>query len=199
MIQCKVKQLFQVVHNKIGNNEINNCFYIDVDFKSESFPIKAIRCLTSFINRDFSTKLWNQQKLFDAFIHPKKNGSLSLKDHRFNCIFECCYSLVHHMDDIKSYLEKFISVVNELSIVDCNFLNMEVLKPFFCATSLVWIHITGQYQYLLINVDTSYDTLLQAFPTLYRELNNMKGTNMLNIERQIFNFVENHILKILHA
>ena len=112
MMQCKVKQLFQVIHDKIGNNGINKCFYVNVDFKSESFPFKAIRCLTSFIDRDFSTKPWNRQKHFDAFIHQKNNESLSLKDHRFNRIFECCYSLVHHMDEIKSYLEKFSSVVN---------------------------------------------------------------------------------------
>ena len=56
MMQRKVKQLFQVIHDKIGNSEINKCFYVDVDFKSESFPLKAIRCFTSFINRDFSTK-----------------------------------------------------------------------------------------------------------------------------------------------
>ena len=156
------------------NNEINKCFYVDVDFKSESFPFKAIRCLTSFINRDFSTKPWNQKKHFDPFIHSKKNESLSLKNHRFNHIFECCYSLVHHKNDIKSYLEKFSSVVSGLSIIDRSFLNMEVLKPIFCATSLIGIHIAGPNQYLLINVDTSYDTLLQAFPTLYQELNNIK-------------------------
>ena len=32
------------------------------------------------------------------------------------------------MDDIKFYLEKFNSVVNGLSIIDRNFLDMEVLK-----------------------------------------------------------------------
>ena len=42
---------------------------------------------------------------------------------------------------------------------------------------------------------TSYDTLLQAFPTLSQELNYIKGADILNIERQIFNFVENDILK----
>ena len=44
-------------------------------------------------------------------------------------------------------------------------------------------------------MDTSYDTLLQAFPTLYQELNNIKGTDMLNTGRQSFNFVENNIFK----
>ena len=42
---------------------------------------------------------------------------------------------------------------------------------------------------------TSYDTLLLAFPTLSQELNYIKGADILNIERQIFNFVENDILK----
>ena len=90
MMQRKVK-LFQVIHYKIGNNEIHKYFYVDVDFKSQSLPSKAIRCLTSFISRNFSTKPWNRQKYFDAFIYPKKNESFSLKDHRFNDIFECCY------------------------------------------------------------------------------------------------------------
>ena len=33
MMQRKVKQLFQVILDKIGNNDINKCFCIDVDFK----------------------------------------------------------------------------------------------------------------------------------------------------------------------
>ena len=110
-----------------------------------------------------ATKPWNRQKHFDTFIHPKKNEFLSLKDHKFNRIFECWFSLVHHMVDIKSYLEKFSSVANGLSIINRSFLDMEVLKPIFCATSLIGGHITGPYQYLLINVDRSYETLLQVF------------------------------------
>ena len=99
------------------------------------------------------------------------------------------------MHDIKSYLEKFSSVLSRLSIIDRSFLDMEVLKKKLSTTSLIGVHITGPYQYLLINVDTSYDSLLQAFPTLYKELNNIKGTDMLNTRRQIFNFVENNIFK----
>ena len=138
-------------------------------------------------------------KKFDAFIHPKKNESLSLKDRRFHRIFACCYSLVDHMDDNKSYLEKFSSVFKGLPTIDCSFLNMEVLKFFVCVTSLIGIHITGPYQLFLINVDTSYDTLLQEFPTLYQGLNNIKEIRMLNTERKMFNFLENSTFKKLLA
>ena len=72
------------------------------------------------------------------------------------------------MDDIKSYLKKFSSVFNGLSIIDRSFLNMEVLNFFVCATSLIVIHITGPYQFLLINVDTSYGTFFQTFATPYK-------------------------------
>ena len=99
------------------------------------------------------------------------------------------------MDDIKSYLEKFCSVFNGLSTIDHSFLNMEVLNFFVWATSLIGIHITGPHQFLLINVDTRYDTLLQAFPTLCQELNNIKGAGILNTERKMFNFLENSIFK----
>ena len=69
---------------------------------------------------------------------------------------------------------------------------MEVLKPIFCVTRLIEIHITGLYQYLLMNVDANYDIVLQGF---YPELNIIKGADMLNIKRQIFTFVETVIFK----
>ena len=72
---------------------------------------------------------------------------------------------------------------------------MEVLKPIFCATSLIGIHITGLYLQLLINTNTNYDTLSEAFPKLYEELETIKRVDMLNTEQQIFNFVERKVKK----
>ena len=99
------------------------------------------------------------------------------------------------MDDIKSYLEKLSSAFNGLSATDRSFLNMEVLKFFVRATSLIGIHITGPCQFLLINVDTRYDTHLQAFPKLCQDFNNIKGAGILNTERKMLNFLENSIFK----
>ena len=67
---------------------------------------------------------------------------------------------------------------------------MDVLKPIFCATSLIEIHVTGPYQYSLMWVQT-----MMQFCKLYQELNNTKGADMLNTERQIFTFVETAIFK----
>ena len=110
--------------------------------------------VSSFINKDFSAKLWNRQSHFESFITPKKNKSLSLKDHRFNQIFECCTSLVYHLDDIKSYLDQFQNIINGVSILNRAFLDMEILKPILCAASLMGIHITKPLMLIIRDNDT---------------------------------------------
>ena len=87
MFQRCVKTVFQDIYNAIGNDSIKECCVTDIDFRNESFIYKAIACLCCFINSDYSSKPWNRQEHFDAYIHPKKNESLSMKDHRFNGLF----------------------------------------------------------------------------------------------------------------
>ena len=80
MFQRKVKEVFQLLHDTFGKNRIVNCFLVDVNFSGEDFITKAIKCLTSFINKDNSAKPWNRQKYFDSFIAPKKTSHSHTKD-----------------------------------------------------------------------------------------------------------------------
>ena len=88
MFQDKVKEIYQKIHNGLAVNKIKECFLVEVDLQNETFIYKAIQCITSFISKDFSAKPWNRQEHFDSFIAPKKNESLSLKDYRFNRLFD---------------------------------------------------------------------------------------------------------------
>ena len=174
MMQRKGKQLFHTIHDKIRINEINKCFMSMLISKLNLFHSKPLYVSHPSLIETFLQNCGIDKNILMP-LSIQKNESLSLKDRRINRIFKCCYSLVHHMDDIKSYLEKFSSVFNGLSTIHRSFLYMEVLKFFVCTTSLIVIHITGPYQLLMINVDTSHDTLLQTFATPYQELNNIKG------------------------
>ena len=89
MFQNKIKDICLKIHDTLGKRKINDCFLVDVEFRAESFVIKAVKCLSNFINRDYSAKPWNRQKHFEDFIKPKSNESLSLKDHRFNRLGDC--------------------------------------------------------------------------------------------------------------
>ena len=71
--------------------------------------------------KDFSAKPWNKSSHFENFIAPKKNESLSFKDHRFNSIFDSSAAILHHLNDIKNYLEQNQQFLNELSIINRGF------------------------------------------------------------------------------
>ena len=79
LFQRKIKDVCQQIHDQLGKQKLTDCFMVDLDFRNESFVVKAIKCLTNFINRDYSAKPWNRCSHFEEFIKPKENMSLSLK------------------------------------------------------------------------------------------------------------------------
>lgn len=87
MMQRKIKEVFRIIHDEIGASKIKDCFLTETDFANEDFITKSITCLSNFINKDYSAKPWNRQSHFDNFIKPRKNRSVTLKDHRFNRLF----------------------------------------------------------------------------------------------------------------
>ena len=117
MFQDKVKALCKLLHSSVGAQKISECFLVDVEFNNESFVVKAIKCLTNFINRDYSAKPWNRSNHFTEFIKPKPNMSITLKDHRFNRLFDSSLSILFHLCDISEYLDKYSSIVNGITIL----------------------------------------------------------------------------------
>lgn len=147
--------MYSEIQLSFGSKKLDDCFTVDVDFKSENFILKAIKCLTNFVNEENSAKPWNRFSHFSQYIAPKQNETISLKDHRFNRLNDCCLVFLHHFDDIAEYLMKFDSITNNMAILDRSFIDLgDVLKPIFCATAILGHHITRPFHRLLIDVDT---------------------------------------------
>ena len=49
MFRNKIKELCQKIHDSLGKRRIKKCFLVDVEFQSELFVIKALKCLSNFI------------------------------------------------------------------------------------------------------------------------------------------------------
>ena len=77
--QGKIKELCQDTHNSLAIKKIIESFLVNVDFKNESFVIKSIKCLSNFINQDYSAKPCNRSSHFAVFITPKKINHYLLK------------------------------------------------------------------------------------------------------------------------
>ena len=120
--------------------------------------------------------------------------SLSLKDHRFNRLQDCCLSLLYHIDDIAQYLAKFSSIINGITILDRSFVEMEILKPIFASISLLGIHITRPFHTLLIDPKTTWTTLQAAFKKLYHDLVTIPVDHYLTVD-QVVTFVSSETYK----
>ena len=194
MFQGKIKQLCQQIHESLGKSKISECFLVDVEFRNESFVVKAVKCLSNFINREYSAKPWNRSNHFADFIKPRQNMSLSLKDHRFNRLQDCCLSLLYHLDEIADYLTKYTNIVNGITVLDRSFVEMEILKPIFAAISLLGVHITRPFQTLLMDSATTYSVLLTAFKQLYNDLTTKSATEYNGVS-QVATFVTEDVFK----
>ena len=170
---------------------------VDIDFHNDSLFKNALHCLTSFISNEFSSKPWNRQQEFDFFIKPKKNESLCLKHHRFNWLLDCALTMLYHLDDIRQFLDKFENIMNDITILDLSFIDMELLKPVFCATVFIGIHIGRPFLSLLLDTETNNDTLLEAFSKLHQNLTHTEISEYLQFESVVCDFVSQNRFKNL--
>ena len=156
--------------------------------------IITVKCLCNFINCEYSAKPWNRSNYFADFIKPHQNMSLSLKDHRFNRLQDCCLSLLYHLDEISDYLTKYTNIVNGITVLDRSFVEMEILKPIFTAISLLGVHITHPFQTLLMDSTTTYSVLLTSFKQLYNNLTTKSATEYIGVS-QVATFVTEDVFK----
>ena len=68
-VSGKNKEGLSDIHNSLGNKKTIEYFLVDVDFKNESFVIRSIKCISNFINQDYSAKPWNRSSHFNSNHH----------------------------------------------------------------------------------------------------------------------------------
>ena len=69
------------------------------------------------------------------------------------------------MDDIYHYLETYENMINGITILVRNFLEMEVLKPIYASIALVGIHISRAFHHLVVDKKKN-SILLKCFTTV---------------------------------
>ena len=71
MFQSKMKKICHGIHNSLVNKKIVECFLVDIEIEDELLVIKSLKCLSNFINNDYSSKPSNKPRPFASFIAPK--------------------------------------------------------------------------------------------------------------------------------
>ena len=67
---------------------------------------------------------------------------------------------MHQLNDIADYLNATYTIINDISILDKSFIEMELLKPIYGAIALLGLHITRPFHTLLIDPSNTYFALM---------------------------------------
>ena len=81
----------------------------------------------------------------------------------------------------------FSRIINGITILDRNFLEMEAVKPIYAAIGLAGLHILRPFHKLIIDRESTYGTLMVAFPKLNNELLTFSPADMISLS-QVFKF-----------
>ena len=66
---------------------------------------------------------------------------------------------------------------------------MELLQPICCAVSLIGVHFTRPYLSLLLDTETTFDTLREAIPIFYSDLKETECILLVQTKEQVCTFV----------
>ena len=55
-VRRKLIDIYQQIHNSLRKQKISNCFLVGIEFQNLSFVLKAIKCLSNFMNQEYSAK-----------------------------------------------------------------------------------------------------------------------------------------------
>ena len=98
---------------------------------------------------------------------------------------------------LDKFLDKFENIMNDITILDRSFLDMELFKPVFCATVFIGIHIARPFLSLLLDTETNYDTLLETFSKLHQNLTHTQISKYLQFESVVCDFASQDRFKNL--
>ena len=55
-VRRKLIDIYQQIHDSLRKQKISDCFLVGIEFQNRSFVLKAIKCLSNFMNQEYSAK-----------------------------------------------------------------------------------------------------------------------------------------------
>ena len=195
MFTRNLQKLFKQIDVKIGPTKIFSAFAVSMTDIQDSVVEQWMNCLTRLVTHDFDHKSWNYADEFDIFIFPIKNPAKRLQKERFNSFVYTALITLFLDKHVSDFLAKFSNITNCLACIIRSFEGLEYLRVLAAVTVVIGIHLVEPYLSLTTSSTTTWDKLVEAFPSLYADLTNTKPEQLLNLTSPAFSFISNERFK----
>lgn len=190
-----LQKLCKNIDTTIGPNKIFSAFAVSLSDVQESVVEQWMNCLTRLVTHDFDHKSWNYAEEFDIFISPLKNPAKRLQKERFNSLNYTALITLYLDNHVTNFLGKFTNITNSLACIIRSFEGLEYLRVLAAVKVVVGVHLVEPYLSLTTSSSTSWEKLVQAFPTLYNDLTSTPPMNLLDLSSPAFSFISEERFK----
>ena len=184
-----LQKLFKQIDTTIGPTKIFSVFAVSLTDVQDSVTEQWMNCLTRLVTHDFDHKSWNYADEFDIFILPLKNPAKRLQKERFNSFIYTALVTLFLDKHVSSFLDKFTNITNSLACIIQSFEGLDYLRVLAAATVVIGVHLVEPYLNLTTSSSTTWQKLVEAFPSLYTDLTTTKAEKLLDLSSPAFSFV----------
>ena len=183
------QKLCKQIDIKIGPSKIFSSFAVSLGEVHESVLDQWLDCLTRLVSHDFDHKSWNYAEEFDLFLSPVTNPAKRLQKERFNSLPYTALITLFLDKYVSEFLAQFTNITNCLACICRSFECLDYLRVLAAVLVIVGVHLVEPYLDLTSSSATTWQTLVDAFPSLYNNLCTTKPELMLDLTSPAFSFV----------
>ena len=188
MFNREIVNVFSQIEKQIGREKLYSSVLVECTTSHDTVLEQYIDVFVRFISKEFSQKPWNYYKMFCKHIHPRKNFAKAFQKQRFNRFVYACALVVHHYDDVRSFLDKYEHVTNSLACIIRPFLEIEGLLIMAISAAVIGQHLVQPFLSLTYYQPVPYSELIPAGRQLYSDLIQTDAAQLIQLEMPAFKF-----------
>ena len=134
---------------------------LDISSKNSSIAGLALDIMLKLVAPEYSFKQWNYYSQFCLFLEGQglEPVMFSYKDQRFGCLSRAAAVMLYLFEPLEDFLKENPQIVNKLSCLARDLLQLPYLKTIFLVYASLGIHVIEPFFAKTIQTSTTHSSL----------------------------------------
>ena len=164
---------------------------LHVNSKNSSVAGLALDIMLKLVAPEYSHKMWNYYPEFCLYLQTSQVDVVlfAYKDQRFGCLSRAAAVLLFLSDHLSNFLSENTQIVNKLSCLARELLELPYLKTVFLAFAALGVHLIEPFYANTIEKTATHSKLKKFYSELYDGLSSPVDINFFKFEKPHFSAV----------
>ena len=180
-------------------SQVTSKFMVSLDISSKNSSVAglALDILLKLVAPEYSHKQWNYYKEFCLFLESQDTEAVmfAYKDQRFGCLSRAAAVILYLLEALGNFLVDNPQIVNKLSCLARDLLQLPYLKTIFLVFASLGIHVIEPFFAKTIQTSSTHSTLKIFYQELYDGMNTKVDISFFSFEEPRFSAVSKELFE----